>query len=633
VVSFPYWADERTPLPPPTLARGLTHYVVRTGLPLHATPAAAADLLARGEIAEASTHVDWIGVPLRAQDKTFGALVVQSYRERIRFGGRELEVLQFVSHQVAMAIERRRAEDRLRESEATYRSLVENAPYGIYRSSPEGRFLAVNAALVRILGYDSKEEILALSLPTDVYSDPAERSRVLREVSAGEGLPVEATWKTKDGRTITVRMTGRGIRDTAGTVQYYETVLEDISERRMLEAQLRQSQKMEAIGQLAGGVAHDFNNILNVILGYTELLERQTTLPDSQREKIEEIHKAGSRAAALTRQLLAFSRKHVLQPRVLDLNLVIDDLGKMLRRLIGEDIQFVTSFRTGLGCVKADPGQIQQVIVNLAVNARDAMPKGGRLVIETTNVILDEEYARLHAGARAGPHVSLSVSDTGHGMDAQTLAHLFEPFFTTKAPGSGTGLGLATVYGIVKQSGGHIAVRSEPGHGSTFTIYLPRAGEGEPVNVPRERVSHSLLRGSGTVLVLEDDSALRELIREILEDAGYTVLKPEGPEKAVELAGAYPGTIEIVLSDVIMPRVSGPEVVRRLRAIRPHVKIVYMSGYTNDAIVLGVGRDDGPCFIEKPFSADALLMCLRSALAGSAGDRKRVSPSSPVKRN
>jgi two-component system cell cycle sensor histidine kinase/response regulator CckA len=619
LLSFPYWVDERDPPPPPRrLARGLTEQVLRTGLPLHATPEAVAELSRRGEVVEiGAAHVDWIGVPLKAHGKTIGALVIRSYADGVRFHDRKTEILQFVSNQVAMAIERQRAEDRLRESEATYRSLVENAPYGIYRSTPAGRFLAVNSAVVRMLGYSSREEVLRLDLSADVYHDPTERARVLRAVADREDPSVDATWRRKDGRTIAVRMTGHAVRNAEGVVQYYETVVEDVSEREMLEARLRQSQKMEAIGQLAGGVAHDFNNILNVILGYTELLQRQTTFPDPQRDKLEEIRKAGHRAAALTRQLLAFGRKQVLQPKVLDLNAVVEELEKMLRRLIGEHIQLETVFGAERGRITADPGQIEQVIMNLAVNARDAMPQGGRLVIETGSVELDDAYARLQEGARPGPHLLLRVTDTGQGMNAETLSHIFEPFFTTKAPGKGTGLGLATVYGIVKQSGGHIAVQSEPDKGSVFTVYLPRVGgEAEPTRAAEAICARPRVPGSGTVLVLEDDPALCQMIGEVLEDAGYTVLKRQSPEEALEAAVGHPGPIHLVLSDMVMPRMSGAEAVERLTAIRPRIKVLYMSGYTDDAVVRHAGYDLATSFIEKPFTADALLRHVRELLGG-----------------
>lgn len=617
LLSFPYWVDERDPSPPPRrLARGFTEYVLRTGLPLHATPEDTARLLQSGEVAAiGKPHADWIGVPLKAPEETFGALVVRSYADGVRFGDRETEILQFVSNQVAMAIERQRAEDKLRESEATYRSIVEHAPYGIYRSTPEGRFLAANSALVRMLGYASKEEVRCLDLSTDVYCDAGERARVLTHVADREDATVEVMWKRKDGRAIAVRISGHAVRNAGGTVQYYETVVENVSERQMLEAQLRQSQKMEAIGQLAGGVAHDFNNILNVILGYTELLQRQTTFPDPQRDKLEEIRKAGQRAAALTRQLLAFGRKQVLQPKVLDLNAVVEELEKMLRRLIGEHIHLITVFGAKLGRVKADPGQIEQVIMNLAINARDAMPQGGRLVIESGNVELDDAYARLHEGARPGPHVLLRVTDTGQGMSPETLSHIFEPFFTTKEPGKGTGLGLATVYGIVKQSGGYIAVQSEPDKGSTFTVYLPRVGdEAESTPAAEAIPARSAAPASQTVLVLEDDAALCQMIGEVLEDAGYTVLKRQRPEEALGVAAAHPGPIHLVLSDMVMPGLSGAETVERLSAIRPQARILYMSGYIGDPVVRHAAHDLGSSFIEKPFTADALVRQVRELL-------------------
>jgi two-component system, cell cycle sensor histidine kinase and response regulator CckA len=618
LVSFPYWVDERQLRPKPRApALLLTDYVLRRGAVLHATPERTAELVRSGAVSPRDRpHTDWIGVPLQVHERTIGVLAVTSYAPGFRFRDRDVETLQFVSTQVAMAIDRRRGEQALRLSEATFRSLVENAPYGIYRATPDGRFASVNPALVNMLGYTSREEVMGLDMAQQVYKDLAERSRVLKRLREREFVPLEAAWKRKDGSAITVRLTGRAVRDSAGMVELYEVMAEDVSERLALEGQLRQAQKIEAVGRLAGGIAHDFNNIMNVILGYTEILQRQTDLVPSHHEKLEEIRKAGQRAASLTQQLLAFSRKQILQPRVLLLNTVVSEMESMLRRLIGEDVQLVTVLAAGLRFVKADPGQMEQVLMNLAVNARDAMPQGGTLLVETTNLELGENDSPYRLGAKPGPYVLLSVIDTGEGMDAETLSHIFEPFFTTREQGHGTGLGLATVYGIVKQSGGYIMVESAPGKGTAFRVYLPSTDE-EIVLSSSDLPPGALERATETVLLVEDDAALRAVVREVLEDAGYSVLVRHTALESVELARAYAGHIDLLLTDVIMPELNGPEVAEILREIRPDTRVLYMSGYTDEALVSRVALGRDVPFIQKPFSTDNLLRTVRAVLKAS----------------
>src|SRR5216683_1159599 len=360
----------------------------------------------------------------------------------------------------AIARELREAQGRAaqRASEASHAALVEKAPVGVYRSTPAGKFLSANAAVVRLLGYDSAADVLQLDMTRDVYADPAERQRLLDRdtYTDREYDDVEATWKRKDGTPLNVQLSVRAVRNAAREVEYYETFVRDVTEQRLLQQQLVQAQKMEAVGRLAGGIAHDFNNLLTVISSYSDLLLEDLARDDPRRDDVEQVRKAAEGAAALTRQLLAFSRQQVLQPKALDLKATVAGTDKLLKRLIGEDIQLTTVLAPDLGVVKADPGQMEQIIINLAVNARDAMPTGGRLTIEVANVDMDEAYVRGHAPASPGRYVMLAISDTGIGMDEQTKARIFEPFFTTKEVGKGTGLGLATVYGIVKQSGGFI---------------------------------------------------------------------------------------------------------------------------------------------------------------------------------
>ena len=512
--------------------------------------------------------------------------------------------------------ERRRAEAALREAEAGYSTLVEQAPVGIYRSNPAGRFLSANRALACILGYDSPAELLGLDMTRDVYADPAERQRLLDRDSYTEREydEVEATWKRKDGRRLTVQLSVRAVRDGSGGVEYYETFVRDVTEQRRLEGQLLQAQKMEAVGRLAGGVAHDFNNLLTVILSYSDLLLEDLPPEIPDRADVAEIRKAAVAASSLTRQLLAFSRQQVLEPRVLDVNTVVASTEKLLTRLLGEDVSLTTTLAAALGAVKVDPGQLEQIIMNLAVNARDAMPRGGRLSIETANVEMDESYVHGHPLARPGHYVMLAVSDTGTGMDAATQARIFEPFFTTKEAGKGTGLGLATVYGIVRQSSGFIWVYSEPGHGTSFKIYLPRVDE--PVS-PAGAPAPQVVGGSETVLVVEDVAAVRAVTRQMLERQGYCVLEAANGATALSLARQHQSAIHLLVTDVVMPEVSGRELADQLVQLRPDMKVLFMSGYTDDAVVRHGILQEGIAYLQKPFTPDTLARKVRAVLDGS----------------
>jgi len=509
--------------------------------------------------------------------------------------------------------ERKLIEDALRRSEASYRSFVENAPFGIVRTTPDGLIVQANPALVQMLGYTSEQEVIGLRMATDVYHHAEEREVATawcRQQDSVQGIEVD--WKHKDGRPFTIRCDAHVVRDRDGNLEFLEGFIEDISERRAMEMQLRQGQKMEAIGRLAGGIAHDFNNLLGVIIGYGDFVSEQIGADSPLRNPVEQIKKAGDRASALTRQLLAFSRQQVLETKVLNLNTIVADMIKMLPPLLGEDIQLRTSLAPALGLVKADQGQIEQVIMNLAVNARDAMPGGGRLTIETRNSHLDEEFVMRHRPTIPGEYVMLIVSDTGSGMDAQTQAHIFEPFFTTKEQGRGTGLGLATVYGFVKQSGGYVWVQSEPGVGSTFTIYLPLVGEA----LPRARTKDggaALARGAETILLVEDEESLRTLTRSQLEDSGYTVLEANCGSEAIRIARQHRGPIHLLLTDVVMPGMNGRAVAEVLTASRPETRVVYMSGYTGFSDYGLMNLD--AVIIQKPFTRRVLLQRLREVIA------------------
>jgi nitrogen-specific signal transduction histidine kinase/CheY-like chemotaxis protein len=391
-------------------------------------------------------------------------------------------------------------------------------------------------------------------------------------------------------------------------------VMESVTELKRLEDQFRQAQKMEAVGRLAGGIAHDFNNLLTTILGYSHLILGRIGSDDPLRVEVEEIRTAGDRAAALTQQLLAFSRKQVIEPKVLEVNAVVANMERMLRRLIGEDIELQTQLDSSVGCIKADPGQLEQVIMNVAVNARDAMPRRGRLTIRTGSAVLDEAFVRQHLGARVGQYASIVVSDTGCGMDEVTKSRIFEPFFTTKDPGKGTGLGMATVYGIVKQSDGYISVDSEPGKGTRISIYFPRVQDERFPLDSADAAAPPLPRGSEIVLLVEDEDAVRSLVLGLLRSGGYVVLEASNAAEAVRLSNDFVGPIHVLLTDVVMPEVSGRELADQLRKTRPEMRLLYMSGYTEDTIVHhGVLTSDAG-FLQKPFTPELLLRKMRETL-------------------
>jgi PAS domain S-box-containing protein len=590
--------------------------VLRSSEPLLCTPEVF-DGLARQKEVESigAPSLDWLGVPLKAGINTFGVVVVQSYSTNVRFGEKEKEILTFVSQQLAGAIEYKRNEDALRRSEARYRSLVQSAVYGIYRSSLEGRFFDVNPALIAMLGYDSAEELLALDPKQDVFLDPSEQERVMGEFQRGARLDhVEVRWKRKDASAITVRLSGRVVNNPEETAEVVEIIAEDITERRVLENQFRQAQKMEAVGRLAGGVAHDFNNLLMVISGYAEVLLEQTRKGNPLYPKIEAIHQAADRATNLTHQLLAFSRKQLLELKVVDLNIIIEDMERLLRPLIGENIELQTHLAPDLGRTRADAGQIEQVLMNLVVNSKDAMPQGGKISIQTANVRLDnEDRRREYTYIQPGSYVVLSVTDTGEGMDKETQLRIFEPFFTTKEKGKGTGLGLSTVYGIIKQSRGYVLVESELQRGTTFRIYLPRVEDAlEPTGAASAARTHA--GGSETVLLVEDEESVRQLVRETLESKGYKVLEAENGEAALQIVATHSGKIDMLITDVVMPGMSGRELSARLCASCPQTKVLYLSGYTEDAIVHEGVVDPDTAFLQKPFTLQMLSRKVREVL-------------------
>jgi PAS domain S-box-containing protein len=521
----------------------------------------------------------------------------------------------------------RSAQESLRRSELNFRSLVTNAPYGICRCNAAGQVLDVNPALLTMLGYSSAQELVGKHLG-GLYADTHhwfELADRLHSAAPFNGLIAE--WKRKDGLGMEVRVSGRAVSD-GDRKPAFELFAEDVTERRGLEQQLRQSQKMEAVGRLAGGIAHDFNNLLMVISGYSEFLLERVGPDPVLRGPAQEIAGASQRASSLTRQLLAFSRKQMLAPKVLDLNGVVTENLKMLTRVIGEDIDLVMVPAASLGAVRADAGQIDQVIMNLAVNARDAMPSGGKLTIETSNVSLNEEYARFHAPLRPGDYVLLSISDTGLGMDSETQSHIFEPFFTTKGT-KGTGLGLSTVYGIIKQSGGYIWVFSESGKGTTFKIYLPRVAErAEPAQIVTSNEAAFTEPGTETVLLAEDEVNLRYLVRQFLERQGYKVLEAADGAVAMQIAVAHQGVIHLLLTDVIMPGMNGRELAQRVTEIRPQTKVLYMSGYTENVIGHNGTLDAGVRLLQKPFTLRELKSKVREVLDSTSREAVMLARSS-----
>lgn len=516
--------------------------------------------------------------------------------------------------------ERKRGEEALERSEEHFRSLIENALDVITVLGHDGTVKYASPSVERVLGH-RPEDLAGRSVFELVHPDDLGNVRAMLQIAVKTLGPLdslEIRFLQKNGTWRNLEVVGKYVVDGS---QFGSLVLNarDLTDRKELEQQLRQSQKMEAVGRLAGGVAHDFNNILTAILGYSELLAVRLAADPEALEEVEEIRKGGERATALTRQLLAFSRKQMLEPTVLDLNELVENLENMLRRLIGEDIRLATSLDPHLHAVRADAGQMEQVVLNLTVNARDAMPHGGALVLETANVELDGSYTREHRGSSSGDHVMICVRDTGVGMDEDTKLHVFEPFFTTKEKGKGTGLGMATVYGIVKQSGGYISIESTPGEGTTVRVYLPRvnAAARPPAPAPEAgRPPAALRRDRETVLLAEDETAVRALARRLLEGKGFTVLEATDGQEALEVARRHEGGIALLLTDVVMPELDGLELASRLKFLRPGIKVVFMSGYTEDGALSHGLLKDGSGFLRKPFTPEALLRKIDETLDG-----------------
>jgi two-component system, cell cycle sensor histidine kinase and response regulator CckA len=619
---FPFLVDEFDTVPPPQkVGRSCTAYVFRTGRASLIPQKEFDRLAAIGEVElVGSPSPAWLGVPLKTPTATIGVLVVQHYRNENAYDQRDLEFLESVGGHIALAIERRRAEEELRRNESMLRLLFEHNPLPTWLYELDTfRFLRVNQAATALYGYTAEEFEQMSVLEIRPQEQREKAFTYLRELEADAEEHEFWLHQAKNGRTFEVETISHELMYAGRRVRLVAT--QDISERRQLEGQLRQAQKMEAVGRLAGGVAHDFNNLLMVIKGHTELLLNALEPAEQITKKIAQIDRAADRATALTRQLLAFSRMQVLQPQVINLNSIIEEMGKLLPRLIGEDIELVIRTDEDLGTVRADASQMEQVVMNLAVNARDAMPNGGKLVIETANAELDHGYMASHPLMNPGPYIQLVVTDSGTGMDAETQAHIFEPFFTTKEKGKGTGLGLATVYGIVKQSGGFIWVYSELGKGTSFKIYLPRVGQVED-RVGVTTASTALPMGSETVLLTEDEQDVREITREFLESGGYQVVEAKDGTEAKRLAAQHRGKIQLLVTDMVMPGMTGQELAVQLQVEHPGLCVVFMSGYSEHAATEMANADPSVRLLTKPFSRAALLRTVGEILHGDGKGRR-----------
>ncbi len=573
----------------------------------------------KGYLATGEKNIHWESTELTGLHKSGQEIPLE-----VSFGEFTAEGQHAFTGIVRDITERKRAEESLRRSEARYREFIENATYGIYRATLSGTFLEVNPALVHMLGYASKDELLSTDRANEIYLRPEDRQRLLDQFRQRGGIQgAEVEWKRKDGSCITARLSGRTVPAEHGDEQELEVIVEDVTERRAMERHLRQVHKFEAIGQLAGGIAHDFNNVISAILGWADLGQEQTPADSRIHVHFRKIHEQAERAAGLTRQLLAFARRQILESRNINLNDTVADLLGLFEKVIGGGIELKTSTAPGLAGVRADPTQLEQVLMNLCLNARDAMPQGGELRIETQNVEINEEFSRSHAYARAGPYVRLAVSDTGMGMDAATREHIFEPFFTTKEMGKGTGLGLATVFGIVKQHGGFVEVFSEPRRGSTFHVYLPAAGALLQHAEKKEKPAAEPPRGgTETILVAEDHEGVREMARTTLEGLGYRVLLASDGDHALQVFEAHRGDLGLALLDLVMPKASGHQVYAKMAECQPGLPVVFTTGYSTELASLNKLAEAGIAILQKPYSPAQLARRVREAL-----DRARVAHS------
>ena len=633
-IYFPYFADQYDAYQEP-IPRGktCTDYVLRTGKPLVLTETLFQSLISSGEVELVGrSSPSWMGVPLTTPTRTIGVLAVQHYQDEGAFSERDLEFFGSVGGHIALAIERKRAEERLYASQELYTNVVESMSDGVLVLDKEFQFLSWNRAMEELTG-TPREEVLPKGVaPWEIFPHLSKLGveHMMRRAMAGElQRATNLSHELENGICRVTNETYRPLRGAEGEIRGVVGVVRDVTDRRVAEEalqrseeQLRQAQKMEAIGRLAGGIAHDFNNLLTAIIGYSELVLERLPGQDPIRSHVQEIRMAGEHAAELTQQLLAFSRKQVIRPKVVDLNAQVAELQSMLRRLIGEDIELQTDLDDSLQRIKTDPGQLEQVLINLVVNARDAMPQGGILTVRTENRELEQDSS--NGAGEAGPYVGLVVQDTGVGMPPEVKARIFEPFFTTKEMGKGTGMGLSTVYGIVKQNGGQVWVDTAPEAGTTFSVFFPRSSE-PLAEVSARAAQTGDMSGSETVLVVEDEDAVRSLTRMILERSGYQVLEAADASAALRVCDNLEKPIDLLLSDVVMPRMSGPQLAAEMQVKQPDLKVLFISGHADETIVQhGVLMPDTELLV-KPFSVKELVARVHGVLRDWRPQAQRVS--------
>jgi two-component system cell cycle sensor histidine kinase/response regulator CckA len=620
IFQFPFHVDQFDETPPPQrVDRSCTAYVLRTGKACLIPQSEFDRLAALGEVElVGSPSPSWLGVPLKTPTATIGVLVVQHYQDQNAYGPLDVEFLDSVGGHIALAIERRSAEEALRRSESMFHLFFAYNPLPTWLFDRDTlRFLEVNHAAIKQYGYSREEFENITVLDIRPESEREKQQEYLKNVALDGRYRGVRKHRAKNGKTFDVEYISHDLEYLGRRVRL--AVTQDISERHQLEQQLRQAQKMEAVGRLAGGIAHDFNNLLMVVKGHTELLLNVLPPADHVTRKIEQIDRSADRAAALTRQLLAFSRMQVLNPQVINLNSIVEEIGKLVLRLIGEDIELRICKDAGLGAIRADASQIEQIIMNLVVNARDAMPAGGRLIIETSNQEFDHSSGSDHSIMAPGRYVLLSVTDTGTGMSVETQAHIFEPFFTTKEKGKGTGLGLATVYGVVKQSGGFIWVYSELGKGTSFKVYFPLV-EGLEEQLVSPRQLTEIPNGTETVLLAEDEADVRDIARQFLESGGYKVMEARDGAEALRVATAHPGKIDLLVTDMVMPGMTGHQLAAQLIQQSAGIRVIFMSGYSEQSAAQAADVSPARRLLSKPFSRGSLLRTVRESLdAAGAG--------------